>query len=42
MNKTNEPKGFQIHSWGKEIEDLVKIPLEGGKLVGESDTPVLE
>jgi hypothetical protein len=29
MNRTNEPKKFQIHSWGKEIEDWVKIPLEG-------------
>jgi hypothetical protein len=26
MNEDNAPKEFQIHPWGKEIKDLVKIP----------------
>jgi hypothetical protein len=41
MNGDNIPKEFQIHSWSKEIEDGVKLPWEGRKPVGESETPVL-
>jgi hypothetical protein len=26
INENNAPNEFQIHPWGKEIEDYVKIP----------------
>jgi hypothetical protein len=26
MNEDNAPMKFQIHPWGKEIKDYVKIP----------------
>jgi hypothetical protein len=41
VNGDTTQKEFQIYSWSKEIEDLVKIPWERGKPVGESETPVL-
>jgi hypothetical protein len=41
MNRTNVPKELQIHSWSKEIKDLGRIPWDGKKTEGESDTSVL-
>jgi hypothetical protein len=41
MNKDNAPKEFLIYTWGKEIEDWVKIPWEEEKSVGELETSVL-
>jgi hypothetical protein len=41
VNRDNAPKGFWNYPWGKEIEEWVKIFLEGKKLVRESETPVL-
>jgi hypothetical protein len=41
MNEDNAPKEFQIHPWGKEIEDYVKIPWDEENLVGGTETPVL-
>jgi hypothetical protein len=41
MNEDNAPKEFQIHPWGKEIEDYVKIPWYVEKPVGGMETSVL-
>jgi hypothetical protein len=41
MNEDNAPKELQIHPWGKEVEDLVKIPRDGENPVGGTETPVL-
>jgi hypothetical protein len=40
MNRDNEPKEYQIHSWSKDIEEGENT-LRGRKPVGESETPVL-
>jgi hypothetical protein len=41
MNEDNAPKELQIHPWGKEVEDLVKIPRDGENPVEGTETPVL-